>query len=358
LGDTSFVNLFEYEAAAERLLPRLAWDYFASGSSDEVTLRENHAAYDRISLRYHVLRDVSTRDVTTRVLGHPVSMPILVGPTAFQGLAHPDGEVATARACGAAGTIMVASTLSNASLEEIAEAASGPRWFQLYVYRDRSATEDLIRRAEAAGYSALVLTVDAPVLGRRERDVHNRFRLPDGLRAGNLAPTGMDELPAAADSGLAAYFASLIDPSLTWRDVDWLRSVSSLPLLVKGIVRADDAARAVERGAAGIIVSNHGGRQLDTAPPTIDVLPAVVDAVAGRAEVLIDGGIRRGTDVVKALARGARAVLIGRPAIWGLAVGGEAGVRSVLDLLREELDRALALCGCPSIWDVGPDLVH
>ncbi len=351
------INLFEFEAAAQACLPQLAWDYFSSGAHDEITLRDNHAAYDRIALHYHVLRDVSDRDLSTTVLGQPISMPILIGPTAFQGLGHADGELATVRAAGAANTLMVLSTLSNASLEDVAAAANGPVWFQLYVYRDRAATVDLIRRVEAAGFGAIVLTVDAPVLGRRERDVRNRFQLPDGLVAANLAP-GMSDVPEAAGSGLAAYFASLIDPSLSWKDLEWLRSNTSLPILVKGVVRADDAARAVDAGVSGIIVSNHGGRQLDTAPATIDVLPLVVDAVGGRVEVLVDGGIRRGTDVVKALALGARAGLLGRPVLWGLSVDGQAGIRRVLELLRAELDSALALCGCSSVREVSRELVR
>jgi 4-hydroxymandelate oxidase len=305
-----------------------------------------------------VLRDVSARDLSTTVLGQHVSMPVLVGPTAFHGLAHPDGETATARAAGRADTIMVMSTMSNTAVEDVAAAATGPLWFQLYMYRDRATTQELVRRVEAAGFRALMLTVDAPVLGRRERDVRNRFQLPDGLQVRNLTAAGMSDLPVVAESGLAAYFASLLDPSISWKDLDWLRSVTDLPLLVKGIVRGDDAARAVEAGVAGIVVSNHGGRQLDTAPATIDVLPEVVDAVGNRTEVLLDGGIRRGTDVVKALALGARAVLLGRPILWGLAVGGEVGVARVLELMRAELDGALALCGCPTIHDVSADLIR
>jgi 4-hydroxymandelate oxidase len=352
------VNLFDFEAVAHERLPRMAYDYYASGAHDEVTLRENREAYDRIWLRYRVLVDVENPDPTTTVLGQPISMPVLVGPTAFQRMAHPDGEVATARAAAGAATLMVLSTLSNSSVEEVATAVDAPRWFQLYVYRDRGATEALIRRVEAAGFGALVLTVDAPYLGRRERDVRNGFTLPAGLRVENLAAAGLSDLPPeAAGSGLAAYFAKLLDPSLTWKDVAWLRSITRLPILVKGIVRGDDAARAIEHGVSGIIVSNHGGRQLDTSPPTIAVLPEVVEAVDSRVEVLVDGGIRRGTDVVKAIALGARAVLIGRPVLWGLAADGEAGVRGVLELLREEVRLAMALCGCPKVGAITRDLV-
>jgi 4-hydroxymandelate oxidase len=231
-------------------------------------------------------------------------------------------------------------------------------WFQLYVYKDRGATRALVERVEAAGCGALVLTVDAPVLGRRERDMRNQFRLPEGLRVENLNASGFGELPGvAAESGLAAYFATLLDAGLTWRDLDWLRSITRLPVLVKGIVRPDDAVRAVDHGASAVVVSNHGGRQLDTSPATIDVLEGIATAVAGRTEVLVDGGVRRGTDVLKALALGAKAVLVGRPVLWGLAVGGESGVVEVFDILRDELDRSLALLGCADVADVTRDLV-
>lgn len=308
------VNLDDLEALARERLTAMAYEYYAGGAGDEVTLRENRAAFERVSLRYRVLAGVDRRDARTTVLGQEVSLPVLVAPTAFHGLAHPEGELATARAAGAAGTVMVLSTLATQSVEDVVAAATGPVWFQLYVYKDRAVTEALVRRAEAAGCRALVLTVDSPLLGRRERDVRNRFHLPAHLTAKNLLPAGMGALgPDRHDSGLAAYFHTLLDPGLGWKDVAWLRSVTRLPLLVKGVVRGDDAARALDEGAHGVIVSNHGGRQLDGAPATLDVLPEVVDAVAGRGEVLLDGGVRRGVDVIKALALGARAVLVGRP---------------------------------------------
>jgi 4-hydroxymandelate oxidase len=285
-------------------------------------------------------------------------MPILVAPTAFHKLAHEDGELASVRAAGDAGTTFILSTLSNTAIESVIAAASSPVWFQLYVYKDRGATEALVRRVEAAGARALVLTVDAPYLGRRERDVKNRFALPADLGIENLHAAGYARLPAASgDSGLAAYVADLLDPSLTWSAIEWLRSLTQLPILVKGIVRADDAARAVEHGAAGVVVSNHGGRQLDASPATISVLPRVVDAVAGRGEVYVDGGIRRGADVIKALALGARAVLVGRPVLWGLAAGGREGVATALGILRRELDLAMALCGCPDVASITRDLI-
>jgi 4-hydroxymandelate oxidase len=350
-------TIAELEAAAEQALPPMAWGYYAGGADDEVTLRANTAAYRKLALHYRVLVDVARRELATTVLGDRVALPVLVAPTAFHRLACADGELATVRAAGAAGTIYVLSTLSNTAVEDVVAAATGPVWFQLYVYRDRGATEALIRRVEAAGATKLVLTVDAPLIGRRERDVRNRFTLPDGLRIENMHG-GFETLPPAAEeSGLQAYVAQLLDTGLSWRDLAWLRGATRLPIVLKGIVRPDDAVRAVEHGAAGIIVSNHGGRQLDGAPATIDVLPAIVDAVAGRAEVLIDGGIRRGTDVVKALALGAKGVLVGRPILWGLAAGGEAGARQALAILGRELDLAMALCGCATIDSITRDLV-
>jgi len=352
------INLYDFEAIARAKLSRMAFDYYSSGAHDEITLRENHAAYDRIKLRYRVLRDISQRDLSATVLKQRISMPILVAPTAFQRMAHPDGEVATARAAGKAGTIMILSTLSTSSIEDVMEAAIGPVWFQLYVYKDRGTTAALVERAESAGCSALVLTVDAQLWGRRERDVRNRFRLPKGLSVKNLMPAGKDELPkGVTGSSLGAYVTSLFDPALSWKDLEWLCSITRLPVLIKGVVHPDDARQALDYGIAGLIVSNHGGRQLDTAPATIEALPDVVEAVDRGLEVLIDGGIRRGTDVVKALALGARAVGVGRPIIWGLSHDGENGVLQVLDILRYEIDLAMGLCGCTSVEEVSRDLI-
>ncbi len=352
-----FINVADFERRAAEALSRPAFDYYASGAHDEITLRENRAAFERLRLHYRVLRDVSRRDLTTTVLGETISMPVMVAPTAFHRLACEDGELATARAAAAADTIMVLSTLSNTAMEDVAKATRA-MWFQLYVYKDRGATRGLVARAEAAGARAIVLTVDAPFLGTRERDVRNRFGLPPGLRVENLLPAGMADLPPAMGSGLAAYFSELIDPALSFADVEWLASITKLPLVVKGVVRGDDAARAVGCGARAIVVSNHGGRQLDTSPATIDVLAEVVDAVAGRAEVLMDGGVRRGTDVLKAVSLGARAVLLGRPILWGLASAGESGATRVLELLRAELDLAMALCGTPTLAELTADLVR
>lgn len=352
------INLIEFEDAARAMLPQLTFDYYASGANDEITLRANREAYDQIRLYYRVLRDITTRDLRTTVLGQPIAWPVLAAPTAFHGLAHADGEVASARAVCGTGSIFILSTLSNRSIEEVVAQAGGPVWFQLYVYRDRGATRALVERAEAAGCQALVLTVDAQLWGRRERDVRNRFSLPPGLRLNNLLGSEKDALPTNAEgSGLAAYVTSLFDPALSWRDIAWLASITKLPVVLKGIVHPDDGRLAVENGAAGIIVSNHGGRQVDTAPATIEALPRVVDAVGGAIDVLVDGGIRRGTDIVKALALGAKAVAIGRPILWGLAVAGEQGVQTALTLLRAELDLALGLCGCTSVRDVERSLL-
>jgi 4-hydroxymandelate oxidase len=354
------INVAEYEPLARAAMEPAAWDYFRSGAEDEVTLRANRAAFERIRLRPRMLVDVSATDTRTTVLGIPVRMPILVGPTAYQGLAHVEGECATARGVGEAGTLMTASTMANRTLEEIAEAATGPLWFQLYVYRDRTVSERLVRRAEAAGYRGLVLTVDAPRLGRREADIRNGFGLPPHLRIANFAGTAMADEPALSPgvSGLAVYAHDLFDTSLTWEALDWLRSVTSLPVVVKGLLTGEDAALAVEHGAAAIIVSNHGGRQLDGAVAGIEALPEVVEAVRGRCEVYVDGGVRRGTDALKALALGARAVLVGRPVLWGLAVSGSAGARHVLEMLHAELELAMALAGRPTLASIDRSLVR
>jgi isopentenyl diphosphate isomerase/L-lactate dehydrogenase-like FMN-dependent dehydrogenase len=353
------INVGELEALARGVLPRMAYDYYAGGANDEITLRENRAAYERITLLPRMLVDVSVRDMGTTVLGEPVSMPILIAPTALPALAHPEGEIATTKAAGAAKTIITLATLSTSSIEEAMAMASGPVWFQLYVFKDREITASLAHRAEIAGCKAVVLTVDVPVLGKRERDVRNRFTLPEHLSIKNLLPAGCQALPKnATGSGMAAYVASLFDPTLTWKDIEWLAGVTKMPVLVKGILRADDALRAVNHGASGIIVSNHGARQLDTTPATISVLPEIVDAVEGAVEVYVDGGIRRGTDVLKAMAYGARAVLVGRPILWALTVGGEAGVKSFLEMLRQEFDLAMALSGCSSLTAITRDLVR
>lgn len=350
------LSLAAYEAAAREVLPPAAYDYYAGGADDELTLGANRDAYDRIFLRPRVLADVSAVDPSVKLLGDRLTCPVLLAPTAFQRLANPEGELATARAARAAGTVMVASTLSTVSLEAIAEAGDS-LWFQLYVFRDRDLTRELVSRAEAAGYRALCLTVTVPVQGNRERDALNRFRLPPGLEMANFTGLEQARFPEGDGSGLEAFIAGQLDPSLDWSALEWLRSVTHLPILIKGIVTPEDARLAVERGATGIIVSNHGGRQLDTAEPTIHALPRVVGAVDGEIPVLVDGGIRRGTDVLKALCLGARAVLVGRPYLWALAVDGQAGVERALTLLRAEFERALQLMGKRRVDELGPELL-
>jgi 4-hydroxymandelate oxidase len=336
------VNVADYfELAAEKVDPKV-WCFFEGGSGDEVTLCANVGAYRRWQLRPRVLVDVGEVSTATTVLGTPVSMPLLVAPFAFQRLLHPDGELATARAAAAAGTLMCVSTTTTSAHDEVAEAAgSAPRWLQLYVLRDRQRTLDHIAEARELGYSALALTVDLPVLGRRERDLRLGFELPPNLPLPYLK---------GKDPNVPMTFAEQVQvsPSVTWRDLEWITSESGMPLILKGIVTHEDAALAVEHGVDGIIVSNHGGRQLDGAAATLDALPEVVEAVAGRCEVYVDGGIRRGTDVLKALALGARATLIGRAIASGLAVGGEAGVLDVLTMLHDEIELGLALLGCTS----------
>lgn len=348
----------DFERVAKTRLSKMAYDYYRSGADAERTLRANLRAFRRFEIHPHILVDVAERDLSTTILGTPVPFPILVAPTAYQRLADPDGELASAGAAAEAGTIFTLSTLSTTSIEDVAAASSGPKWFQLYVHKDRGLTRSLVERAEAAGYRALMLTVDTPLLGRRLADVRNGFALPEGLVMANLASAVAAVAAADKGSALASYVASRHDATLTWRDVEWLRSFTRLPVLLKGVVRPDDAARAIDHGASAVVVSNHGARQLDGTPATLEVLPAVVDAVAGRCPVLMDGGIRWGTDVLKALALGAAAVLIGRPILWGLAAAGAEGVARVLQILRDELSVAMALAGCPSLAALDRDLVR
>jgi isopentenyl diphosphate isomerase/L-lactate dehydrogenase-like FMN-dependent dehydrogenase len=338
------LNVWDYEAAAAERLEPGAHGYYAGGAGDELTLRDNVEAFRRWQLRPRVLVDVDTCTTATTVLGHEVSMPLLIAPVAFQRVAHPDGEVGMARAAKSAGTVMCMSTMATATPAEIAETGV-QRWFQLYVFRDEGVTRELVSRVVDAGFTALVLTVDTPFLGRRERDLRTGFVVEypvASLGQGGLTP--------------AETFA-LTSASVSWRDIERLASLSGLPVLVKGVLTEEDAKLACEHGASGIVVSNHGGRQLDGVSATIDALEEVVAAVDGRIDVLLDGGIRRGTDVVKALALGARAVLAGRAPLWGLAVDGETGARRVLEILQAEILGALQLLGCTSPADVTRDRV-
>lgn len=338
------INVFEYEALAQAKMDQAFWDFYQGGSDDEITLRASRTAFEHIWLRPRVLVDVSTIGMHTTLLGTPVSMPIVVAPMALHCLAHPEGECATAQGAGMARTLMVAGTTATRSLEEIAQAASGPLWFQLYVYPSLEVAEKLVHRAEAAGYRAIVLTVDLPVLGNREKDRRNNVTIP---------PPPYQEANFIGIEKMGQEWVTL-----TWESLSWLRSITSLPILLKGILTAEDALLAVEHGINGIVVSNHGGRQLDTAIPSIEALPEIVEAVAGRCEVYVDGGIRRGTDILKALALGARAVLVGRPVLWGLAVNGAEGVFHVLEILRKELELAMALAGRPTLESIDRTLLR
>ena len=356
------VNLADHEAHARQHLDDNAWAYFSGGAADEITLRANRSAWEALPLWPRVLRPLAGGHTRVSLLGRTLAHPILLAPIAFQRLAHPDGELAMAYAAAALGAGVVLSTQASVSLEAVAQAVlpdrgRGPLWFQLYLQHDRGFTQALVQRAEAAGYEALVLTVDAPTSGVRDRERRAGFRLPPGVGPVNLAglqaPTATELRP-----GQSALFDGLLHQAPTWDDIAWLQSITRLPVLLKGVLHPADARQAVAAGAAGLIVSNHGGRTLDTAPATASALPRVVQAVGGALPVMVDGGIRRGTDVLKAMALGASAVLVGRPAIWGLANAGAAGVAHVLRLLRDELEIAMALTGCTTLADASPALLN
>jgi isopentenyl diphosphate isomerase/L-lactate dehydrogenase-like FMN-dependent dehydrogenase len=343
------INVADFERIAAVKLDPGVLGYFAGGAGDELTLADNVAAWSRWRLRPRVLVDVSEVSTAAEVLGGPVSMPVLVAPVAYQRLVDTEGEIGTARAAAEAGTVMCLSTLATTRPSEVAAAVpSGRRWFQLYRFRDAAVTRALTAEAVEAGFEAIVVTVDAPRGGNRERDLRTGFRIPATLGVPSVAAAMGVERTVTIEETFA-----LMDPRLSWSDLERLVAESSLPVLVKGLATAEDAELAVAHGVAGVVVSNHGGRQLDRALASGDALPEVVDAVAGRAAVLVDGGIRRGVDVAVALALGADAVLVGRPAIWGLAAAGSTGVGQVLGLLRDELELALALCGCTSPADLG-----
>jgi 4-hydroxymandelate oxidase len=350
------LDLTALEAAARERLERGVYDYVAGGADDERSVADAQAAWSRLRLRPRVLRDVSEVSMATTVLGSRLPVPLLVAPMAYHRMAHPDGEAASAAGAAAAGAGYILSTQATMTVEEVAGTVPDSlRWFQVYVVRDRAWTADLVARAAAAGYRALVLTVDVPLLGNRLRDLHNDFRLPTGLKPANAPPAGAARQRELGVDPLAQ--AGQFDPGLTPEVIGWLAERSGLPVLVKGVLRGDDALACLEAGAAGVVVSNHGGRQLDTVVATADALAEVAAAVGDRGEVYVDGGIRRGTDVVKALALGARAVLVGRPVLWGLALGGAAGVERVLSGLAGELRLAMALCGAPALDQLTPDLV-
>ncbi|BCB74356.1 alpha-hydroxy acid oxidase [Phytohabitans flavus] len=353
------LTVADYELAAAERLPPGVWDYIRGGSGEEQTLSANRDAFARHVLRPRFLVDVSEPDLSTVLLGAPLRAPIGVAPVAYHQLAHPEGEVATARAAGEAGQLLVVSVFASRTLEEIAAAAPGPLWLQLYWFRRREVVIGLVRRAEAAGYRALVLTVDTPRVGRRLRDVRRGFAVPPGIVAANLDAAVMARAHEAVDgeSALVRHSREQFDPSLGPADLAWLCAQTDLPVLVKGVLTGADAELAMAHGAAGVVVSNHGGRQLDGAVASVDALAEVAAAVGGRGPVLVDGGIRTGTDVLRAVALGASAVLVGRPALWGLAVDGEPGARAVLDILAAELEDAMVLSGRPRLSDVDSSLL-
>ena len=371
-------SIDEMRRLAKRALPRPVFDFADGAAEDETTLRRNEAAFDDIRLLPRPMNGAGQRDLSIELLGQRLRLPVIVGPTGLAGLFWPDGERAAARAAAAAGTAYCLSHGSVCTIEELAQCGAAPRWMQVFIFSDRGFTRELTERAAASGYDALVLTIDNQLLGNRERDLRNGFSIPPRFGAAALAemafktgwlwrmrrhlgritfgnymrPGETTELKA-----LASRMAALLDPSMTWQDVDELRRIWRGPLILKGVLHPAEAREALAHGADALVVSNHGGRQLDGAPGTIEALPAIVEAVEGRIPVLLDGGIRRGSDVVKALALGARACLIGRPQLWGLAVAGEAGVAQVLEIYRREIDRVLGLCGIADIAGIGPDLL-
>jgi isopentenyl diphosphate isomerase/L-lactate dehydrogenase-like FMN-dependent dehydrogenase len=336
LGERRFLTLDDYEPAAREVLPPDTYDYYAGGAGDEWTLAENRRAFDRWVIRPRVLTGAYPPDPATEILGTRIGFPVLVAPWAYQRLAHPDGEVATARAAARAETIMVVSTTALDRLEDVAEASAFAKWWQLYVFTDRGLSAEMLRRVQAAGFGAVCFTVDFPVGGLRHRDTRSGFDVPIGLPQGDM----------------------VFDPNITWDDLAWIRGLAPLPLLVKGILTAEDARIALEHGVDGIVVSNHGGRQLDGIAAGITALPEVVEAIQGKVPVLVDGGVRRGIDVFKALALGADAVMVGRPAAWGLAVAGEEGVVDVLGILRTEFENAMTLAGVRKVAEITPAFVE
>lgn len=350
-------RLIDLKELARGRMESGAFDYYAGAAEDERTLAANRADFDRVEFRPRVLVDVSEIDTSIDLLGIRLPSPICIAPTAFQKLAHSDGEIATAAAAARRGHLMLASTMATTTVEDIAKQA-GPLWLQLYVFKDRAISERLVRRAEAAGCTGICLTVDTPIQGKRERDARNRFRLPDGLSVANFEGSIQGDLiGTGGGSALDNFIHSQFDPSISWKDVAWLRSLTELPLILKGVAHPEDARIAVEEGVHGIVVSNHGGRQLDGAQSTIAALPDVVGAVQGRLPVLIDGGIRRGRHAAAALALGASAVLLGRPILWGLAAAGRAGVGHVLDVMDDELRRTMGLLGVTRVSDLSPDVL-
>jgi isopentenyl diphosphate isomerase/L-lactate dehydrogenase-like FMN-dependent dehydrogenase len=342
------INLFEFEDLAKERLPKEEYDYIAGGATDEISVDRNRRAYTSWALRPRVLRDVSILDLSTTVLGTKVNLPVLIAPCGGHQRAHPDGELATYRAAAACGTILAVSANSNTSFEDLAKAADGHLWVQMYPFRNKEMTQDWLRRAKESGYKAVVVTLDSQWPPKRERNIRNNYRRTRGV---NYPAVSADAPRPAGRAGEGS------DPAATWKDLEWIKKAAGLPVVAKGVMIAEDVELCAEVGADGVIVSNHGGRHLDNTLATVEVLSEAVAAAKGKMEVYLDGGIRRGADVVKALALGAKAVFIGRPLFWGLAVGGEQGVIRVLDILREEIEITMAKCGRPTIADIDASVV-
>ncbi|CAG9767625.1 unnamed protein product [Ceutorhynchus assimilis] len=350
----------DFEVQAHKLLPRNTLDYYRSGAGRQETLKNNRSAFSKYKIRPRCLRNVAKRDLSVTILGEKISMPIGISPSAMQRMAHPEGECANVRAAQSMGTIYTLSTISTSSIEEVAEA--GPdalKWFQLYIYKNREITKSLIRRAENAGFKALVLTVDTPMFGLRLADMRNKFSLPSHLTLANFQGQYSDTLNKKGKNTGSALnnLGDLLDASLDWADIHWLKSYTRLPIVLKGVLTAEDALLAADAGVAGILVSNHGARQVDGWPASIEALPEIIEAVGKRIEVYMDGGVSDGTDVFKALAMGAKMVFIGRPALWGLTCGGEDGVRKILTILRTEFEYALAISGCSEVADIRRSMI-
>ena len=348
-------DVMQFEPLARRRLSQMAYDYIRSGGADEITMRENRLGFERLALSPRVLVDVSELDTRVTLFGAELESPILLDPIAYHRVFHPEGELATARGSNAAGAPMVISSFTTTAIDEIARNTQQPVWFQLYVQRDHGFTRDMLQRAVAQGCRAVCITVDTPVLGCRYGQL--QFGLPKGIECVHLRGLGAGQAASGHKTRNSRIYDMLFEPKLNWRDLEWIRAAARVPVLLKGVLSPQDAARAVEAGVDGVIVSNHGGRNLDGLPATIDALPRVVEAVGGRIPVLMDSGIRRGTDILMALARGAKAVLVGRPYAYGLAAGGAAGVERVIRILREELERAMALTGRRTIAEIDSSVI-
>jgi 4-hydroxymandelate oxidase len=345
-------SLHDYELAAKQRMSHMAYEYVAGGAGDEVTLGANRHAFERLQLHPHVLVDVSKLDTRVTLFGQELAFPILLAPTAYHRLVHPQGELGTVQGAGDAGATLVASSFATTSIEDMAAVAKGPLWFQLYVNKDRGFTRALVQRALASGCRALCITVDTPVVGTRNRETRTGFSLPPGMERSNLKGLGATTAGGSHRPRELEIYSAVLDPTLTWKEIEWIQTFSHVPVILKGILSPDDAIRAVDLRVAGLIVSNHGARNLDTVPATVEALPWIAEAVKGRIPLLLDGGIRRGTDVLKAIAFGAAAVLIGRPYLYGLAASGAPGVKRVVDILRSEFEMAMALTGRRTIADI------